>query len=157
MFTRKNRGVKISHLTKIVMISAVLSLFSSSSTELSDEKTRVKFFDWTSGKSSSCMKWSVQVSTENIGLVKSLSIYVCVCALKFMLRKTKDELYVTLSSLWDWSRLLELSFSLTHWKHVLGNFIFSITFFMFYNINEVVLKSSSRQLFPKVIFRIFNF
>lgn len=38
-------GIKTSELTNIVMASAVLSLFNSSSIELSDEKDSVKFFN----------------------------------------------------------------------------------------------------------------
>jgi hypothetical protein len=42
--------------TNIVMASAVLSLFNSSSMELSDEKERVKFLDCTIGNNSSYHK-----------------------------------------------------------------------------------------------------
>lgn len=42
--------------TNMVMASAVLSLFNSSSMELSDEKERVKFLDCTIGNNSSCHK-----------------------------------------------------------------------------------------------------
>jgi len=44
------------NITNIVIASAVLSLFNSSSTELSDEKASVKFLDCTIGNSSSCHK-----------------------------------------------------------------------------------------------------
>lgn len=43
-------------LTAIVMTSAVLSLLSSSSIELSDEKDKVRFLDRTIGSRSSCDK-----------------------------------------------------------------------------------------------------
>lgn len=51
----------ICYHTAIVITSAVLSLFSSSSIELSDENERLKFLDCTIGSSSS---WKVRVKTN---------------------------------------------------------------------------------------------
>lgn len=48
------------------MTSAVLSLFSSSSIELSEEKERVKFFALTIGNNSSCHIKSAKINVGTI-------------------------------------------------------------------------------------------